>query len=88
MFVNDFVLNGQVHGPLGEALGQIRFDPYLLKPYKDGRGIPHCTMNTGKVQWNKELLTYEPVLKEFRIRDLRDAGIESPVFNAATLRKE
>src|SRR5215468_3079890 len=88
MFTQDFVLNGQGHGPLGETLAGVRFDPGLLRPYLDERNRPCCTVNTGRMVFNKQTRRHEPVFENVRIKDLRDAGIDSPVFNAASLRKE
>jgi hypothetical protein len=84
----DFVLNGQGHGPVAQTLQGCRFDSGLLRPYKDDRGTPCCTVNTGRRKYNPKRSRYEPVLENVRISDLRANGIDSPVFNATSLRKE
>lgn len=87
MFV-DFIINGQGHGAVAERLQEVRYDPHLMRPYIDEDGTPCCTINTGRRQRNAETNRMEPVLEVYTIRELRDMGIESPVFNAATLRKD
>jgi hypothetical protein len=88
MFVQDYILNGSGHGELGSALEAVRFDPGMLRPYLDDRKRPCVTINTGKTRFNKEKSRQEPIFENVRIKDLVDNGIQSPVFNAATLRKE
>ena len=45
----DFVLNSQGHGPVGEILNGVRYDPGLLRPYIRKDGVRCCTVNTGKM---------------------------------------
>ena len=77
MFVcNDYILNGQGHGEFGQALDQVRYDPGLLRPYVDEQGRSCVTMNVrGKPQ-------------QFTVNELISRGIQSPVFNATSLRKD
>jgi len=90
MFVQDFILNGQGHGEVGAVLGNVRFDPGILRPYFDDEdgGRPCVTVNTGRREYNKETRRFEPVLENVRLSELRDLGVESPVANATALRKE
>ena len=95
----DFIVNGEGQGEFGSALADVGFDPGLLRPYYDNNGRKVCTVLTGrKVPVKNEKDEYvrnedgttlqvderEVVL----INDLRDSGIESPVFNATTLSKD
>ncbi len=82
MFV-DFVLNHQGHGPVGEALAGCRFDPGLLRPYVDGRGQRCVTINTGRMGNDNK-----PIYEKRLVAELINNGINSPVFNATSLRKE
>ncbi len=90
----DFILNGQAHGSLAEQLMDVRFDPGLLRPFIDDnpnsptRGQPCVIMNTRKMVYNKELKREVPLRQQLPIRVLQERGINSPVFNATSLRKE
>jgi len=84
----DFIENGRGIGPVGEQLANVRFDPGLLRPYKDSRGIPCVTITTNKMVYNEKTKRREPLRENVRIKDLMDNGIFSPVFNATALRKE
>lgn len=88
MFVDNYVLNGQAYGPIGEAMAGVHFDPGLLRPYVDNRGQRCVTINTGRMRQNTQTGLYEPVLQKVSINDVVNRGIYSPVFNATTLRKE
>jgi Family of unknown function (DUF6260) len=88
MFV-DYIMNGAGHGAVGEALGQVRFDPGLLRPYLDENNVKCCTVNTGRVRYDEKRGKHVPIKENVRVKDLVDNGIWSPVFNSATtLRKE
>lgn len=85
MFVQQFdsyVQNGQMHGPIGDMMGRVRYDPGMLRPYFDRRGERCVTVNAGRNDDGT------PRYKQVRIADLQARGINSPVFNATTLRKE
>lgn len=79
----DYVLNnggGPVgYGEVGQFLESARFDSGLLRPFfNDFDGLrPSCVVTNSKGQ--KEIA---------RISDLMAAGINSPVFNSTSLRKE
>lgn len=88
MFTQDFILNGQGHGPLAEMLAGCRFDPGMLRPYFDKHGRRCVTVNTGRSEYNPKTQRYEPKYEQVRIDDLIANGISTPVFNATSLRKE
>ena len=82
MFV-DYVMNGQGHGQVGEAIAGCRFDPGLLRPYWDSRGQRCVTINTGRFD-----AAGRPVREKRTVGEMVNMGIMSPVFNATSLRKE
>lgn len=84
----DFVLNGQAHGEVGEALSGVRFDPGMLRPYFDNRGERCVTVNTGRMHFNHKTGQHEPIYQKVPVADLMSQGIYSPVMNATSLRKE
>lgn len=89
MFVGqDYILNGDVYGQVGQTLNSVRFDPGYLRPYYDQHGQKCVTVNTGKMRYNAQTKQHEPVMQKVRINDLMQRGIYSPVFNATTLPKE
>lgn len=73
MFV-DYVMNGQGHGEVGEGLSQLRYEPGLLRPFRDKNGKDYVTVNGEAVT----------------IRDALDRGYKVPthVQNATSLRKD
>lgn len=87
MFV-DYILNGQGHGSVAEALHGMRFDPGMLRPYIDDSGHKCVTINSGKMKYDPQTKMRLPIYEKVRIQDLRANGIDSPVFNATSLRKE
>lgn len=80
------LLNGRGFG-VGATLEAVRFDPNLLRPFIDRGGIPAVMMHNG-YRWDDKLQEDVPVLKKYRIRDLEEMGVRSPVFNAMLLPKE
>jgi hypothetical protein len=84
----DFVMNGRGHGEVGQELANCRFDPGLLRPYYDARGQRCVTVNTGRTQYNPQTQRMEPIFEKKMIGDLINNGINSPVFNATSLRKD
>lgn len=84
---SDFVMNGRAAGPVGDVLEGCRFDPGLLRPYWHN-GVPTVTINTGKMVLNHKTGNYEPQYAAVPVRQLQDRGVQSPVFNSTTLRKE
>jgi hypothetical protein len=51
--MNDYILNGRVHGTLAEQIGQ-GFDPGLYRPFLDSRGRPCVTLNKGQRETRKD----------------------------------
>lgn len=82
----DFVLNGRAQGAVGGAMEGVRWDTGLLRPYWHN-GIPTVTIQTGKMVQNAKGEA-SPEYAAVPIRQLQDRGIQSPVFNTTTLRKE
>jgi len=87
----DFVLNGQGHGPLGEVLQGVRFDPKMLRPYYNNHGVRCVDKFVGMV-YNHNAKGNDPQYvakyEQTPISVLQAQGINSPVFNAVALRKE
>jgi hypothetical protein len=75
-------------GVVGQTMGQVRFDPGLMRPMLNSRGQPYCTVNTGRTKVNNQTGLPEPVYKAVLVKDLQERGINSPVFNAASLPKD
>ena len=88
MFTQDFIFNGQASGPVASMIAGCRYDPGLLRPYLDNHGVPCVTVNTGRQVYDNKLRRHVPVYQKTRIADLQARGINSPVFNATSLRKE
>ena len=86
MFV-DFIENGRAHGEVGTQLAGCQYDPGMLRPYIDNHGQRCVTINAGH-RFNHNTGKYEPYQKKVLIADLQRRGINSPVFNATSLRKE
>jgi hypothetical protein len=81
MFV-DYVLNGESHGEVGEQLNSCRYDPGLLRPYIDKDGRKYVTANVGTDPSGKI------IYKKRLVSDLVSNGVNIPVANATSLRKE
>jgi uncharacterized protein DUF6260 len=92
VYTQDFILNGVGHGALGELISPVggsRFDPGMHRPYFDRETRWPCvTINTGRDKWNPKSGRYDPVFEQVAIKDLQEAGIYTPAFNAATLEKQ
>jgi hypothetical protein len=91
MFVQqDWLVGNTGVGPVGEAMNDCRWDPALRRPYlvsRGGRNIPCVTLQTG-VTFNNDTRLYEPKYTVVPVEALQKRGVNSPVFNATTLRKE
>lgn len=83
----DFIQNGMGHGEVGTAMQGVNFDSNLLRPYFD-KGVPCVNRFTGEQTYDPVTNTYVPKLEKVTIADLTRNGINSPVLNATTLRKE
>jgi len=84
----DYFLDGQAQGAVAEQLVGCRFDAGLLRPFIDKNGRKCVTVNTGHTKYDEKTGTYLPVMKKRLIRDVIDSGIDSPVLNATSLRKD
>lgn len=73
-------------------VGNVRFDPGLLRPYRDNRNRVCVTINTGKTRFDAKTGTLRPVYAKVEARELIKRGIGGPMFaqtlNATTMRKE
>lgn len=87
MFV-DFVLNGQIHGPMAEGLSHVRFDTGMLRPFIDSNGNRCVMMDTGKRVLNHDTGEYEIKRQKVLISALQARGINHPVFNSTLLTKD
>lgn len=76
-------MNNKPHGQVAEAIAGCRFDPGLLRPYIDNKGHRCVTINSGRVDNSGK-----PIYEKRLIGDLINHGIQSPVFNATSLRKD
>lgn len=76
------VLNGRGYGAVGSLLGEVRYEPGLLRPFVDDRGETCVLVNAGRKPDGS------PDWKKHRVADLQARGINSPVFNANTLTKD
>lgn len=83
----DYVLNGQGFGPVGEAMAAYGYDAGYHRPFFDANGQRCVTIRTGRMTTNsagKQTPEYETV----RVQDVfMDKGIYNPVWNATSLRK-
>lgn len=87
MFV-DFVINGEGRGPVGEALQNVRFDPRLLRPFVDERGVKCVMMATGKTKFHPK--TKKPYLEERKItvNEAMGLGFRPEVYNALSMTRD
>jgi hypothetical protein len=94
MYVQDYILNGQGHGSVADTLMSCRGDTGMMRPFFETnpnhpmRGRPCVIINTGRSKYNSETKREEPVMGQYLVQDLQQRGINSPVFNATSLRKE
>lgn len=92
MLNQEFILNGAGHGPLASTLTATG-DAGLLRPFVETtpnhphRGQVAVIINKG-MRFNAKTGKDEPYKTQVTTRFLQNRGIHSPVFNAATLRKE
>lgn len=79
---------------IGSTVTGCRYDPGYMRPYIETnpnsplRGRPCVTVNTGRMVYNNATGIYVPEYRKYSIADLQARGINSPVFNATSLRKE
>jgi hypothetical protein len=79
LLMTDFVWNGgkNADGPVASELQRLRYEPGFFKPWIGDDGKKYVTIHnqSGK-------------LENVRVSDLRGAGFDHPVTNAASLRKD
>lgn len=92
----DYILNGQGYGSVADVLLNTRGNIGALRPFIETdpshpmRGQRCVVMNNleGKRGFDPKTRTDRPVQEQYAINYLQARGINSPVFNATTLRKE
>jgi hypothetical protein len=87
----DLVLNSPMVDGVGVDFIQpgTRFEPGLLRPYLDlDTGRKMVTINTGHTRYDSKTNSYTPQYEEVLLDDLGARGVNSPVANAASLRKD
>lgn len=84
----DYILNREGHGAVGEQLASCGFDPGLLRPYRDERGMTCFNVNTGRTKFDTETEKDNAVFEEYTANELPQMGFEAPVGNATSLRKD
>jgi len=87
MFV-DLFYNGQAQGPVAEQLAGCRFDPGLLRPFIDHNGRNCVTVNTGRMKYDEKTGQYLPIIKKRLVSEVISSGVNNPVLNATSLRKD
>jgi hypothetical protein len=66
-----------------------RFETGLLRPYIDMHtGQRMVTINTGRSHYDDKTNQYLPVYEEVPLQELVDRGVNTPVANASSLRKD
>lgn len=100
MFVTtDFIINGRPHGEMAERFSEVHYEPGILRPYiaKDGQRV--VSVNTGETKPRRDaqgqlvrnkqgIVVRDPVKEVVRLKDLWNRGIQDPVHNATSLRKD
>ena len=76
------MMPGAGYGP-----GDLRFDPYLRRPFLDDHGQSCVMVDTGRRVYNTARKQDDVVLKKVRISELNARGIYHPVWNTLTLPK-
>ena len=84
----DFVLNGQGHGQFGGTLNDLGFDNGLLRPYRNENGKKVCAVLNGKYSKDPNTGALKPQREVVLVKDLIDAGYESPAFNSYSYTKD
>ena len=86
----DLVLNSLGEGQVGMDFIQpgTRFETGLLRPYIDHNGNRMVTINTGRSKYDQKTNQYLPIFEEVPMQELINKGVNSPVANASSLRKD
>ena len=82
-----YVMNGQGVGAEAQALQAVRFEPGLMRPFLDRFNRPCVTINAGKI-YNNSTGLYEDKQVTYTVDQAQKMGLQSPVFNATSMRKE
>jgi hypothetical protein len=91
---DSFIINGQGVGEVANRLGECRYDPGMMRPFLETdpshpmRGRPCVVVNTGRDFYCNKERKRKPLYQQVLVKNLQDRGINSPVFNATSLRKE
>lgn len=90
MFIDNYLptTGDQYDGNAIAAMQSCRFDSDLRRPYFDPKLGPCVTVNTGRMRYDEKLKTSVPIKKKMRVSDVQRMGINNPVLNATTLRKD
>lgn len=96
MLVQDFVLDDQIvgNGEIAEALGGMRmgqgmrFDPGLLRPFRDESGKSCVIVNSGRTKFNPTTNKQEPIYVKKTTQEMIANGVNIPVFNDTMLSKQ
>lgn len=95
-FCQDFIINengswsgaGRVGGYIQPVAGT-RVDPGVHRPYWCPKtGQPMVTVNTGRFKTDPKTGLESPIKEQVLVKDLRDAGIYSPTWNATSMEKQ
>lgn len=78
----DYILNGKAVGEVGEQMAACRFEPSLLRPWRGKDGRNYVSVQNGTD--DKGNPSYQAV----RASDMIANGVDVPVANATTLRKD
>lgn len=91
MWVNDYILNGSGHGPVGEAMERVMFQPTIKRPFYDERGRPAVLVNTGRKTYDDKTGQFKPVYEQRFVSELLSKGIVDDVLmtaNATSLSRD
>lgn len=84
----DYIHNGRAYGAVAQSILDCDFNTGLRRPFIDENGQKMVTINTGKYEYNKELDRHDAIYEDIPVANLRARGYDSPVLNAASLRKD
>lgn len=84
----DFITNGQAESPVGDRLGQVRFDPGLMRPWRDGDGKVYLDVMNGKSEWNEKLKRDVPGRDVVPLATFVSNGLLPAVYNSTALPRQ
>lgn len=86
----NFVLNNRGYGELGQIIENVRFEPGMMRPFKD-RAYPgdrFVTVNVGR-DWDATKNTWKAIQETLTVKEAeRRFDCEVPISNAMTLQKD